>query len=120
MGNLTNNNSSQINDGWELSPNKLLLPKMENDINNKKLGKTESVVIAKNGEIIYENYFSGFNAVTPHDMRSASKSISSAIVGVSIDNKLIKSTDQSIYEFLPEEYQYHMFTISCFQKGYSE
>ena len=105
IGNLSSNNNSQINDGWKLSTNQLLLPKMENDINSKELDKTESVVIAKNGEVIYENYFAGFNAVTPHDMRSASKSISSAIVGVTIDNKLIKSTDQSIYEFLPEKYQ---------------
>jgi CubicO group peptidase (beta-lactamase class C family) len=105
IGNLSANKSSQINDGWKLSTNQLLLPKMESDIINKELDKTESVIIAKNGEIIYENYFSGFNASIPHDMRSSSKSISSAIVGITIDKSLIKSTDQSIYEFLPEEYQ---------------
>ena len=105
IGNLLANRSTQINDGWKLSTNQLLLLKMENDINNKKLNKTESVIIAKNGKIIYENYFSGFNAIIPHDMRSASKSISSAIVGVTIDNKFIKCTDQSIYDFLPKEYK---------------
>jgi len=105
IGNLSASKNSQINDGWKLSTNQLLLPKMENDINNKVLDKTESVIIAKNGEIVYENYFSGFNASIPHDMRSASKSISSAIVGITVDNKLIKSTDQRIYEFLPQEYK---------------
>lgn len=105
IGNLPTNKISQINDGWKLSVNQLLLPRMENDINNKELNKTESVIIAKNGEIVYENYFSGFNALIPHDMRSASKSISSAIVGVTVDKQLIKSTDQSIYDFLSEEYQ---------------
>jgi len=104
IGNIPTNKNSQINDGWKLSANQLLLPKMENDINNKELDKTESVIIAQNGKIVYENYFSGFNAAIPHDMRSASKSISSAIVGVTVDNKLIKCTDQSIYEFLPQEY----------------
>ncbi|MBL4707863.1 MAG: serine hydrolase [Flavobacteriales bacterium] len=105
IGNLTISKGPQINDGWEFSSNQLLLPKMENDIGNKELDKTESVIIAKNGKIIYENYFAGFNAVVPHDMRSASKSISSAIVGVTIDKNLIKSVDQNIYEFLPEVYQ---------------
>ena len=105
IGNLSTNRSSKINDGWKLSANQLLLPKMENDIRSKELDKTESVIIAQNNEIIYENYFSGFNASIPHDMRSASKSISSAIVGLTIDKKLIKSTDQNIYKFLSDKYQ---------------
>ncbi len=81
------------------------LSEMERLISKGSLPNTHSVLISRKGKIIYENYFLGFNAVIPHDMRSASKSISSAIVGVTIDNKLIKSTDQNIYDFLPQEYQ---------------
>src|SRR5690606_25414113 len=64
-----------------------------------------SVLISKKGKIIYENYFDGYNQNIPHDMRSASKSISSAIVGIAKDKSLFESVDQSIFEFLPQEYQ---------------
>jgi CubicO group peptidase (beta-lactamase class C family) len=38
-------------------------------------------------------------------MRSASKSISSAIVGIAKDQSLLKSVDQKLFDFLPTEYQ---------------
>jgi len=81
------------------------LNEMESLISNDKFPNSHSVLISKNGTLIYEKYFEGYNSKIPHDMRSASKSISSAIVGLTIDRKLIKSTDQSIYEFLSSEYQ---------------
>ncbi|MCF6298051.1 MAG: beta-lactamase family protein [Flavobacteriaceae bacterium] len=100
------NENSQINDGWESSKNRLSLPKMEDDIHSDILEGTESVLVARNGKITYENYFAGFNASIPHDMRSASKSVSSAIIGIAIDDKIIGSVDQKLYDFIPQEYQY--------------
>ena len=75
---------------------------MESLILNDSLTNTHSVLISKNGALIYEKYFDGYNANIPHDMRSASKSISSAIVGIAKDKSLFKSVDQYIFEFLPE------------------
>lgn len=106
IGNFSSNKNLQINDDWGIATNQLLLPKMENAIKTKELDKTESVIIAKNGKIVYENYFSGFNAKIPHDLRSASKSISSAIVGITIDKKIIKCEKDKLYKYLPQEYQY--------------
>ncbi|MDO5978571.1 serine hydrolase domain-containing protein [Flavivirga spongiicola] len=100
------NENSQINDGWESSKKQLSLPKMEDDIHSDVLEGIEGVLVAKNGKITYENYFAGFNANIPHDMRSASKSISSAIIGIAIDDKIIESVDQKLYGFIPQEYQY--------------
>lgn len=95
-------------DGWEIAveDRRLSLPKMESDIINDTLSGTESVVIAKNGKIIYENYFNGFDVNTPHDMRSASKSVSSAIIGIAIDDGIIAGVNNRLYEFIPEKYQY--------------
>ncbi len=97
----------QINDGWEVSKNGLVLQKMEADIRNddSPVG-IEGVLVAKNGKITYENYFAGFNASIPHSMRSASKSISSAIIGIAIHDKIIESVDEKLYDFIPQEYQY--------------
>ena len=83
----------------------LKLTKMENLFSKDSFPNTHSVVISKKGEIIYENYFDGYNANIPHDMKSASKSISSAIVGIAKDKSLFKNVDQSIFDFLPEKYQ---------------
>lgn len=83
----------------------LELNKLENLISKDSLPNTHSVLISKNGKLIYENYFDGYTQNVPHDMRSSSKSISSAIVGIAKDRSLFKNVEQSIFEFLPAKYQ---------------
>ncbi|WP_074407642.1 serine hydrolase domain-containing protein [Aquimarina megaterium] len=105
------NENFQINDGWELSKNRLVLQKMEEGIRNDSLVGIEGILIAKNGKITYEKYFAGFNVNIPHGMRSASKSISSAIIGIAIDDKIIESVDKKLYDFIPQAYQYTKDTL---------
>ncbi|MFL0353550.1 serine hydrolase [Xanthomarina sp. GH4-25] len=81
------------------------LSELENLILKDSLPNTHAVLISKNGKIIYENYFDGYNKEIPHDMRSASKSISSAIVGIAETKSLFTSVEQSIFDFLPNTYQ---------------
>lgn len=91
----------------------LKLTKMENLILKDSLPNTHSVLISKEGTIVYENYFDGYNANIPHDMRSASKSISSAIVGIAKDKSLFNNVGQSIFDFLPEKYQIHKDSLKA-------
>lgn len=95
IGKLTSNNKKSY----------LQLKDLENLIAKDSLPNTHSVLISVNDKLVYEKYFDGYTENIPHDMRSASKSISSAIVGIAKDRALIKSVDQSIFEFLPEKYQ---------------
>lgn len=83
----------------------LQLTELEHLISKDSLPNTHSVLIATQGKLIYENYFNGYTEHIPHDMRSASKSISSAIVGIAKDKSLFKSVEQSIFDFLPTKYQ---------------
>jgi CubicO group peptidase (beta-lactamase class C family) len=83
----------------------LQLTEMEKFILNDSLPNTHSVLISKKGKIVYENYFDGYNENIPHDMRSASKSISSAVVGIAKDKSLFNNVEQSIFDFLPKKYQ---------------
>jgi CubicO group peptidase (beta-lactamase class C family) len=83
----------------------LQLTEMENLISKDSLPNTHSVLISKKGKLVYENYFNGYNANIPHDMRSASKSISSTIVGIAKDKSLFKNVEQSIFDFLPKKHQ---------------
>lgn len=83
----------------------LKLTEMERLILKDSLPNTHSVLISRKGKLIYENYFDGYTANIPHDMRSSAKSISSAIVGIALDQSLFKSVNQSIFDFLPTKYQ---------------
>ncbi len=93
-------------EGWDLAENLMSLIKMEENIRNKTLSGTESVLVATNGKIVYENYYDGFTVNTPHDTRSASKSIASALIGIALDEMIIESVDEKLYDYIPEKYQY--------------
>lgn len=91
----------------------LQLTEMENLISNDSLPNTHSVLISRNGDIIYENYFDGYTEDIPHDMRSTSKSISSAIVGIAKDKRLFRNINQSIFDFLPTKYHVHKDSLKA-------
>ena len=91
----------------------LQLVEMESLISKDSLINTHGVLISRNGKLIYEKYFDGYNENIPHDMRSASKSISSAIVGIAKDQLLFKNVDQSIFAFLPAKYQTHKDSLKA-------
>ncbi|MBP2831646.1 serine hydrolase [Aquimarina sp. U1-2] len=95
-----------ISDGWEYASNPLTLSSLERDINKNALKGIESVLVAQNGNIQYENYFNGTNAMTTNDLRSAGKSIGSAIIGIAIDEGVITNIHEKIYDYMPSSYQY--------------
>ena len=61
-----------------------------------------SVLVVKNGILIAEWYTAGFNKERAVNIKSVSKSIISALVGIAIEKGYIKSIDQPIFEILPE------------------
>lgn len=103
---------AQLHDGWDTTNidafgiDRNELSRMINDVQAKKLVNTHSILITKENKLVFETYFDGFNANIPHDLRSASKSISSAIIGIAIDDNIIESVDEKLYDFLPAKYQY--------------
>lgn len=95
-----------IEDGWTYAKQKLTLQELENDIDENSLKGIESVLVAQDGKILYENYFNGSNSTTTNDLRSAGKSIGSAIIGLAIDDGIIISTQEKVYDYLPQSLQY--------------
>jgi len=101
-----------LDDGWgtanirDYGINQRELLRLMDSIQAEKLVNTHSVLIAKDQKLVFEQYFQGFNARIPHDLRSASKSISSAMIGIAIGDDLIASVDEPFYDCIPEEYQY--------------
>ena len=63
-----------------------------------------SLLVLRHGKLVFERYWSGFERETPHDMRSATKSITSLLTGVAIDKHLLINTSDSIFQYLPAKY----------------
>lgn len=92
---------------------------MEDAIRNNEYPNFHSVLILKEGKLIYENYFPGYDELWGdslgivqnsrlrlHDIRSVSKSIVSACVGLAIEEGFIENVNQRIFDFFPEYSQF--------------
>lgn len=77
------------------------LAAMEAAINAGEFKKIGSVLVARHGQLVYEKYFEG-NATTLRDTRSATKSITSLLVGMSIQDKKLSGVEARILDLLPE------------------
>jgi CubicO group peptidase (beta-lactamase class C family) len=58
-----------------------------------KLGYVDGLLVQRNGVLISEMYFNGFNGEKPHIVHSVSKSILSAMIGIAIDKRLLSLND---------------------------
>ena len=106
------NTPSLLDDGWEVANigeyhmDQVKLRELIKASNTGEWSNMHSVLIAKNNQLVFESYFGGYNAHIPHDLRSASKSISSAMMGIAIDDGLIDSVEEKLYDFIPDSFQY--------------
>ncbi|MEZ5492436.1 MAG: serine hydrolase [Gammaproteobacteria bacterium] len=67
-----------------------------------QLPRLHSLLIYYQDELVVEEYFNGRDRFQPANMKSASKSVISALVGIAIEQGLIEDIRQPIAEFFPE------------------
>ncbi len=83
-----------------------------------KYDEVHSLLIYKDGKLVVEEYFNGhqykwdgpkhlgtfvqWDRETLHRIMSDTKSVTSALVGIAIDQGYIKNVNQSIFEYLPD------------------
>jgi CubicO group peptidase (beta-lactamase class C family) len=67
-----------------------------------ELPRIHSLLVSLRGELVLERYFNGRRAATPANIKSASKSVISALVGLAIDRGRIKSVKQPVADFFPD------------------
>ncbi|MBX2814852.1 MAG: beta-lactamase family protein [Saprospiraceae bacterium] len=102
----------QTDDGWPTASmekfqiRKDLLEGMIASIQAGELENTNSVLIAHQNSLVFESYFSGFHEGIPHDQRSGSKSIASAMIGIAIEDGVLDGVNQKLYDCLPDAVQY--------------
>ncbi|KUJ63531.1 hypothetical protein AR687_02255 [Flavobacteriaceae bacterium CRH] len=81
---------------------KALLNEMMQKIVNGSYPNVHSVLIIKDGKLIFEEYFYEYNKTKLHELRSATKSFVSALAGIAIDKRLIKSKDETVLSYFPD------------------
>ncbi|WP_159025534.1 serine hydrolase [Aquimarina sp. Aq78] len=100
---------SQLNDGWKVSS--LIQEEMDTLVyntvvnklvNDRSYKRMHSILIIKNGKLVAEDYFYNYDKNTPHDLRSANKTITSILIGIAIDKGFIKDVNEKIYDMFPE------------------
>jgi CubicO group peptidase (beta-lactamase class C family) len=77
------------------------LLKMVNDIKNNDID-IRSLLIIRHGYLVAECYRDPYNKDTAHDLKSVNKSFISALTGIALREKYLKSLDQKVSDFFPE------------------
>jgi CubicO group peptidase (beta-lactamase class C family) len=68
---------------------------------NGKYKDVHSLLVARNNELVVEEYFYRINRDKVYNIQSATKSVVSALTGIAIGKKEIKSTQQTLCASLP-------------------
>ena len=111
----------QTDDGWETTSlaevgidEKPLFNLMQrlDDLGDHRI---HSLVIIKGGKLVFEEYFpgdkfnlaeftgdSGFDIDDTHNLCSATKSFTSALIGIAVDKGFIQSVNKKVFDFFPE------------------
>jgi len=61
-----------------------------------------SVLIIKNNKLVFEEYFYEYDMHTLQQIRSATKTFVSSLVGIAIDKGFIKSRNETVLSYFPE------------------
>lgn len=111
---------AEIGDGWAIASaaeagfDEALLCALQERVSGKNDLNVHGIVVVRRGELAFESYGSGvwtpwgqplglysYDAATPHDVRSISKSVVSLLVGIAIDRGLIGVDDVAL-DHLPQ------------------
>ncbi len=99
----------------EVGMNPSVINELSTQISSNYYPNIHSLLIYKDNKLVYEKYFQGKDQIWGkdlgviehttnglHDVRSISKSVVSACIGIAISQGKIKSVDQKIFDFFDE------------------
>ena len=72
------------------------------DMAARQLPRLHSLLVSQHGQLIFERYYNGRRVNQPANIKSASKSVISALVGIAIERKLIPDVRTPIVTYFPE------------------
>lgn len=78
------------------------LSTMTSEIYANSFPGVESVLLYRGGELVFEEYFYAFDRDTPHQQRSATKTLLALLLGIAIDSGHISSIDLEVLPFFDQ------------------
>lgn len=93
---------AQSGDGWQTATadaaglDPAPLEAAANAIQTGSYGGVDSMLVARHGTLVHETYFNGYDRDEAHDLRSATKSFTSALIGIAIDQGLLVGVDEPV------------------------
>jgi len=81
---------------------KTLLNEMMQKIVDGTYQNVHSVLIIKDGKLVFEEYFYDNNKAKLHELRSATKSFVSALTGIAIDKGFIKDKSETVLSYFSD------------------
>ncbi len=101
-----------MNDGWPtatlasaaIGPNAIaqIVNAIRNTTPAPRAPYIQSLLIARHGKLVLDEYFNGFSATRPHDVRSAGKSVTTLMVGRAMADSLAFSPNTRIATILTQ------------------
>lgn len=98
----------QTDDGWETCSledagmDSALINNAVKRIIAGDCGLLNSLLVVKNGALVVEEYFYGYDRETLHLISSNTKSVCSLLIGIAMDKGYISSLDEPVFSFYPE------------------
>ena len=99
---------AQLDDGWKTSSldavgiDREMITRLTNQIMNEQYEGIHSLLIVKNGALVHEAYFGGYDRDSLHPLFSITKSVTSALIGIAIEEGFIQGVDVTLLSLLPE------------------
>ncbi len=78
------------------------LQAMESAVRSGEFKKITSVLIARQGKLVYETYFDGSDA-TLRNTRSATKTVTGMLIGIALDKKLLAGVNEPVLKFFADK-----------------
>ncbi|MEO1077521.1 MAG: serine hydrolase, partial [Bacteroidota bacterium] len=66
--------------------------------------KLHSMLVVRRGVLVLERYYNGFGRDNPHDLRSATKSITSLLTGIAIERGAVSGVETPLMDYLSSAY----------------
>ncbi|MBJ6764545.1 serine hydrolase [Myxococcaceae bacterium JPH2] len=95
-----------LDDGWAVASfEDAAIPRswfdaLEHDVSEGTVAEPDSVLVARDGKLLYERYWNGFKREDAHDLRSATKSVTSLLVGMAHERGLLPDLDAPVLPLL--------------------
>jgi len=98
----------ELDDGWQVSTlsnegiDATAIARLVDRIEQGAFNNVHSCLIVRNGALVYEQYFGGIRREKLHRLYSVTKSVTSALIGIAIEQGYIAGVEQPIISYFPE------------------